>query len=72
MGDRFAGRVCLKADRQAGVLRANAAYLESHADAGETADALGKELLLMAQWLGLESVEAGARGNLARHLKAAL
>ena len=72
MGDRFAARVCLKADRQAGVLRANATHLEPHADAKETAEALSNELLLMASWLGLEGVEAGPKGNLARHLKAAL
>ena len=72
MGDRFAARVCLKADRQAGVLRANTAHLEPHADAKETAEALSKELQLMAEWLGLTGVEAGAKGNLARELKAAL
>jgi len=72
MGDRFAARVCLKADRQAGVLRANAIHLEPHADAKETAEALSNELLLMANWLGLSGVEAGAKGNLACHLKSAL
>ena len=72
MGDRFAARVCLKADRQAGVLRANASFLEPHADMGETAEALANELHLMASWLGLSGVEAGSKGNLARHLKAAL
>ena len=71
MGDRFAARVCLKADRQAGVLRANASHLEPHADARETAEALARELQLMASWLGLGGVEVGAKGNLARHLKAA-
>jgi uncharacterized protein YcaQ len=72
MGDRFAARVCLKADRQAGVLRANATHLEPHADAGETAEALSIELQLMSTWLGLDGVEVGAKGNLARQLKAAL
>jgi uncharacterized protein len=72
LGDRFAGRICLKADRQAGVLRANAAHLEPHADPQETAEAMAKELNLMANWLGLTGVEPGAKGNLARHLKAAL
>jgi uncharacterized protein YcaQ len=72
MGDRFAARVCLKSDRQAGVLRANTAHLEPHADARQTAEALSKELQLMAEWLGLTGVEAGAKGNLARELKAAL
>ena len=68
-GDRFAARVCLKADRQAGILRANAAHLEPHANGEEIAAALAGELRLMAGWLGLASVEAGPRGNLARALK---
>ncbi len=72
MGDRFAARVCLKADRQAGVLRANASHLEVHADPAETAEALSNELLLMAGWLGLSGVEVGPKGDFARHLKAAL
>lgn len=72
LGDRFAGRICLKADRQEGILRANAAHMESHADPQETAEAMAQELNLMAKWLGLNGVEAGAKGNLARHLKAAL
>ncbi len=72
MGDRFAARVCLKADRQAGVLRANATHLEPHADAGETAEAMSHELQLMSTWLGLDGVEVGAKGNLARQLKAAI
>ncbi|MGH6907866.1 MAG: winged helix-turn-helix domain-containing protein [Aestuariivirga sp.] len=71
-GDRFAARVCLKADRQAGVLRANAAHLEAHANAEATATALAGELRLMARWLGLASIETGPRGNLARALKAEL
>lgn len=72
MGDRFAARICLKADRQAGILRANAAHFESHAEPRETAAALAGELRLMARWLGLDGIEAGAKGNLARALRAAL
>ena len=72
MGDRFAARICLKADRQAGVLRANAAHFESHAGPRETAAALAGELRLMARWLGLDGIEAGPKGNLARALRAAL
>jgi uncharacterized protein YcaQ len=70
--DRIAGRVCLKADRQAGVLRANASHHEPHADPGETAEALARELRLMAGWLGLAGIEAELRGNLARALRKAL
>ncbi len=72
MGDRFAGRVCLKADRQANVLRANAAHLEPHANPHETAEAMADELQLMANWLGLGGVETGPRGNLMRELKSCL
>jgi len=70
--DRIAGRVCLKADRQAGVLRANASHHEPHADPQETAAALAGELRLMAGWLGLARVEAVAAGNLGSALRAAV
>ena len=70
--DRIVGRVCLKADRQAGVLRAYAAHFEHHADPGETAAAMAGELRLMAEWLGLSDVTAGASGNLAAELRSAL
>ncbi|WP_421696597.1 winged helix-turn-helix domain-containing protein [Aestuariivirga sp.] len=70
--DRIVGRVCLKADRQAGILRANAIHHEPHADVDRTAAALAGELKLMARWLELGHVEAGASGNLAPALKAAL
>ena len=72
MGDRIVGRVCLKADRQDGVLRANASHHEPHADPKATAEAMAGELRLMASWLGLPAVSAGPKGNLARHLRAAL
>jgi uncharacterized protein len=70
--DRVAGRVCLKADRQAGILRANAIHHEAHADPQETAEALAGELSLMARWLDLGSVEPGKTGNLAKALGKAL
>ncbi|MCA3560588.1 MAG: YcaQ family DNA glycosylase [Aestuariivirga sp.] len=70
--DRIMGRVCLKADRQAGVLRANASHHEADANPAETAKALAGELQLMAGWLGLGDVAAGPSGNLARALRNAL
>lgn len=72
MGDRFVGRVCLKADRSQGTLRANAIHSEPHADPVETAIALAAELRRMAEWLGLATVEVGSKGNLSRFLKAEL
>ncbi len=70
--DRIVGRVCLKADRQNGVLRANAIHHEPHADPERTAEALAGELKLMARWLSLASVEAGTTGNLAGTLRAVM
>jgi uncharacterized protein YcaQ len=70
--DRIAGRVCLKADRQTGVLRANAIHHEPHADVQDTAEALAGELELMAKWLSLGGVEAGKAGNLAGALRKVL
>jgi uncharacterized protein YcaQ len=72
LGDRFAARVDLKADRKTGVLQIPAAWIEPAADQEETADALAAELLRLAGWLGLETVAAPQRGDLAGPLTAAL
>jgi uncharacterized protein YcaQ len=71
-GDRLAGRVCLKADRQNNVLRVNSAFRESHAEEVDTAAALAAELKRMAEWLGLGEIAAPKRGDLAPALAAAL
>jgi uncharacterized protein YcaQ len=72
MGDRFAARVDLKADRKARTLIVHAAYVENGLDAGAVAEALAAELRSMASWLSLESFAVGPKGNLARSLKRAL
>lgn len=71
-GDRLTARFCLKADRQEGLLRVNAAHGEEGIDAVPTAEAAAPELRRMAQWLGLEDVTAAARGSLAKPLRQAL
>jgi uncharacterized protein YcaQ len=71
MGDAITGRVDLKADRQAGVLRVQAAHLERGADATAVAPALAAELAAMAGWLGLGEVAVNERGDLAVALGAA-
>lgn len=71
-GDRFAARVDLKADRQAGILRVPAAWSEPGADQPETAGALATELQRLAGWLGLSAVAPAEAGDLAQALNAAL
>ncbi len=72
LGDGLAARVDLKADRQAGVLRVQAAHVESTVSAGAVAGELAAELVSMAQWLGLGAVVVEERGGLAPRLRAAI
>jgi hypothetical protein len=67
LGDALVARVDLKADRAAGVLRVQAAWLEPGAPA-HTAEALAAELTLVMQWLGLDDVVVEPRGDLATAL----
>lgn len=71
-GDRLVARVDLKSDRPRRRLRVLAAYLEPHAEPGAVAEALARELRLMAGWLEFDSVSVGRRGGFARALAAAL
>ena len=72
LGDRLVARVDLKADRQAGVLRVQAAYAEPGVDTAEVAAELAAELRLMADWLELADVAVADRGDLAVGLRAAV
>jgi uncharacterized protein YcaQ len=72
LGDRFAARVDLKADRRTGVLQILAAWIEPGADPDETAAALAGELARLAGWLGLAAIAPPERGDLAPALTAAL
>jgi uncharacterized protein len=67
LGDRLVARTDLKADREAGVLRVQAAHGERSAPP-ETADALREQLHALASWLGLRGVEVVRSGDLARAL----
>ncbi len=59
------GRVDLKADRAAGVLRVQGAFAEPGVDVARVATELAGELRLMADWQGLGGVVVGERGDLA-------
>jgi uncharacterized protein len=72
LGDRLVARVDLKADRQAGVLRAQASYAELGVDAGEVAGELAANLSELAGWLGLSGVLVVPRGDLSAKLAAAV
>ncbi len=65
MDDSIAARVDLKADRRAGVLRVQSAWLEDGAAGAQTAARLAAELHRMADWLGLEDVLVAEKGDLA-------
>jgi hypothetical protein len=71
LGDQLVARVDLKADRQARVLRVQAAWAEPDAPA-ETAHELAAELVRLAVWLGLADVVVADRGDLAAALTSAL
>lgn len=66
------GRVDLKSDRTAGVLRVQATWVEDDldtpADRPPIAEQLAAELADMARWLDLDGVVAAAKGNLAKDL----
>ncbi len=72
LGDRFVARVDLKADRQASVLRVPGAFLEPDCDDEHVAHDLAAQLKLMADWLQLDRIVIGRRGNLTRSLRAAV
>ncbi len=61
---RLVARVDLKADRQAKVLRVLAAHGEGRRCTGAAVEALAAELESLAEWLGLEGVAVGERGDL--------
>ena len=69
--EAITARVDLKSDRQAGVLRVQAAWREPGATA-ETPERLAAELRRMSAWLGLGGVEVAGKGDLAKTLEAAL
>lgn len=71
LGDRLVGRVDLKADRQAGLLRVQSAWAEPDASP-EVPHELAEELAVLGGWLGLDDVVVNGRGDLSPALTAAV
>lgn len=69
---QLVGRVDLKTDRAAGVLRARGVFTEPGVDTARVAHELAAELRTMAEWLGLDAVTVGPNGNLVKEVRAAL
>ena len=71
-GDELVGRVDLKSDRATDRLLVQSVFGEPGINEGYVAEELAAELALMAEWLGLGSVEVVPRGDLAGVLAAAV
>jgi uncharacterized protein len=71
-GDRFAARLCLKADRAASTLMINTAHAEPGIDLAATVQALARELALLMRFLGLAEMQVKRKGDLAVPLRKAI
>lgn len=70
--ERLVGRLDMKADRQAGALRVEAAFLEPGVSARSVVAPIAGQLRAMGEWLGLGDIAVGRRGSLAAPLASAL
>jgi uncharacterized protein YcaQ len=72
LDDDFVARIDLKADRKAGVLRVQGAFLEDGFERNRVATELAVELGEMARWLGLKEITVSSKGDLASLLSRAV
>jgi hypothetical protein len=72
LDDALVARVDLKTDRAMGLLRVQGAFAEPEVPVERVASELGEELRLMADWLELDGVAVGERGDLIAPLAQAL
>ncbi len=69
LGDRMVARVDLRADRAARVLSVPGAFAEAGADPSAVAAALAGALRELANWLDVDDIIVGERGDLAPDLR---
>nr|WP_207839254.1 crosslink repair DNA glycosylase YcaQ family protein [Williamsia soli] len=69
LGDQLVARVDLKTDRPGNRLLVLGAFAEAGADVPLVAESLATDLLTMANWLGVEQIVVGDRGDLAPQLR---
>ncbi len=72
LGDTLVARVDLKADRKSGALLVPGAFLEHGNNGRHVVGELATELRRMADWLALDQIRVGDRGDLAPQLARAL
>ena len=70
LGDELAGRIDLKADRRSGALLVVASFAEPGKGSGALAVAALAELHRLRQWLGLQRLSIGEKGDFASCLTA--
>lgn len=71
-GESLIGRLDMKADRAAGTLRIESAFLEHGVEATKVVAPVAREVRAMTKWLGLGRTAVGTRGDFARPLRIAL
>ena len=72
VADELLARFDLKADRKTGTLRVAAAFLEAGVPVASVLDPGVVELRRLGDWLGLEHISVGGRGDLAPALRRAI
>ncbi|MGH1494051.1 MAG: winged helix-turn-helix domain-containing protein [Acidimicrobiales bacterium] len=69
LDEELVGRIDLKTDRKAGLLRVRGSYAEDGVDSAHVASEMAGSLRDMADWLGMDDVVVEPKGDLAAQLK---
>ena len=72
LGEDLVARVEMKSDRKAGVLNISGAWAEPGVELGLVAEALASEASSLSEFLGLDRLTLGRRGDLMKSLRSAV